>query len=1568
MKNRITFFMFLMFGLFFVFSPKTEVKAQTGADADTVPNLIFSEIRKIGGGARWGDYFYMEIANVGDSALNLKDFEINHFRTFNDFNTSNHPIPLPDTVLQPNSTLVMGLINDYHDRHLDDFSIHGPTWVDMFDKIDFPQYTDEGVPPGGGYDSVSPWNEGWDRMNLTWGEHCTYIEYHYPTGDSALADVLFGSFDENKNFVPSDGEADIAGVNADEGYYLFRKTSVKDGSTDWDQSRGGDVGDSEWLPVPYRDITAGRLTKTFTTIGHHGDADLTDQTVVPNNDNVSIDWDNNKITVPWGIRNQFIMDEFDLGPGIAWHYNLSGNREDSVHNVVNTGDTLTLYAVGNELMVKDFHLEQGPAANDNALVIHTNNRNVDPEDGDVWWTTPFYVTKDDPEMDSIQDVAFAERVDTLLKYLEKAPNATWEIKWVDGQERVDVKRGDILEVTAEDGSTTKEYFINADSVPPLSQNTNLSAITWPEAPAFLQNTPHWNHDTIPGFSSSKKAYEITVPYGTSAVPALKAYTQDLNATIDSVHRAISLSGPKENRTTSIVVRAEDDTTTTTYDVTFVEEKPERFIQPYKGEPMITQLGLGIYERRISYLEISVPGNQTVDLSNYMITNMSPPTDPNQLITNNWDDWSNRYVHYVPGYDFVADSASQWNNIPGIIEKDLAVNPVLQGGESFVIGHNHSWRFQDHHQNNHNWVAGDIDVYFTRQQFWDRREYFGLDQVQKMVTNGNDGISLTSDPAYFGEPGKNVVAIFKILNEEVKNGNKALGEDPADYQLIEVFGDYASDAAYSPGKDTLPDAWNNGIWRKPEYFTPDTAPGVQGSWANTDEESEWIYIGDQHLPEDIGYDDKNRTVGGGLGNHIFDPITIHESTVASLVYKVSDGYESPQDIKGVVAGTTVSDFMANLIPAHEEQELVVEGKGENDGIAEGDVLKVTSANDSNITEYNLIIGALSDDAELTSQEYTIEIDGGEGTISGIEMGTTVQEVIANVTKPQFATLYVTDEKVENLIPLKSLDVDTNYVNTLAKDNIKFEVIAENGTDRIVYDLKLAIPNNEAYLFSEVYTVDQEMRYVSRIPNGTNVKTLFEHLKANKGAGTKVIDRIGAERTMGDLKGDDMIVVKSPDGTKEKYYNLELVSEAGQENDAWVVSDVFTVNQVSDEISEIEDGMSVVIFNNLVRKAPNSTMTLHDSEGNEKTSGDIMTGDQLMVVSGNGKYSVTYELFIEGTEAKVFSNLYTVDQQDMVISGVAANTDLGVFAGNLEPSVGASMEVRDADGNKVEEGMILEGYQVYVVSGDGNLNNTYSINLQDYDAYALAKTQDLLVSQDPRNISLIPPETSIADFKAMLELAPEATMMVVDADGNEVTEGTITEELKLKVVSADGSKEVLYNLDIAEPGTEAYVLAVNTVAVDQDDLEISLIPKVTTVADFKTMVEPVEGATMKVLDGPDGSEVTEGNISAGYVLEVISGDETKTVEYELLLVTSIRSITGQHEISIYPNPARDVVMIKGLEDNSHIIIKNILGKTVKLLNSQDIIDGVISVNELSSGIYFINIKSKQHQYNPVKLIIE
>jgi hypothetical protein len=52
------------------------------------------------------------------------------------------------------------------------------------------------------------------------------------------------------------------------------------------------------------------------------------------------------------------------------------------------------------------------------------------------------------------------------------------------------------------------------------------------------------------------------------------------------------------------------------------------------------------------------------------------------------------------------------------------------------------------------------------------------------------------------------------------------------------------------------------------------------------------------------------IGNDIGQHFMNEPTFYKSTVTSVVYKVSDGYSMEEEIRGVVTGTSVADFLSN----------------------------------------------------------------------------------------------------------------------------------------------------------------------------------------------------------------------------------------------------------------------------------------------------------------------------------------------------------------------------------------------------------------------------------------------------------------------------------------------------------------------------------------------------------------------------------------------------------------------------------------------------------------------------------
>ena len=73
--------------------------------------------------------------------------------------------------------------------------------------------------------------------------------------------------------------------------------------------------------------------------------------------------------------------------------------------------------------------------------------------------------------------------------------------------------------------------------------------------------------TITGFDSSTLIYDKELPYGTTIVPTVAATTTDSKATKE-ITQAANLTGTEAQRTATVVVTAEDGTTTKTYKVIF----------------------------------------------------------------------------------------------------------------------------------------------------------------------------------------------------------------------------------------------------------------------------------------------------------------------------------------------------------------------------------------------------------------------------------------------------------------------------------------------------------------------------------------------------------------------------------------------------------------------------------------------------------------------------------------------------------------------------------------------------------------------------------------------------------------------------------------------------------------------------------------------------------------------------------------------------------------------------------------------------------------------------------------
>lgn len=1223
-------------------------------------NLIFTEMR--GDDTRFN---YIEITNTGTKTVDLAEFEVGNYDPwsapwYDNRIGENRRLRLPHKMLAPGQSYLICAYDDepYNIWPLDPERHLGQRtgYYNMFAKADLQihfESTEWGNFPAE-YDSVSPY--GRDLMD-NWGGRSAYYIMHYfketeLERDSIIVDAFNASYNAETSPFKSTGGSDAAGVTGATGNrILVRKATVTEGTGDaldsWTLIAGVDITDSEWLPLRFPQGGWNPLVKAFWTIGNHGDFTLSTESIKGKTSATVVDIPNKKITVPWGVRNEFyFLDNFVESPGLAWYYSLSAAQEDSAYASARTNDTITFYAVGNTLQEVKFVINVLPSTDADNIVIPKipMNYNSEQYNGTYVNMGAYCGITTGHEVDTIMagnmllGIGYNTRVDSLLKYLEKPAQATWEIQFVDGVQRADLKNGDRLKVTAKNGAA-KEYFIKINRYAP-NKIARLSAITWPDVPETLKGFFGWTGDTIPGFSGTNYDYVISIPADVAGMPALVAKPEMLNTQVQ-VNRATNLAGSLADRTVTFNTTAEDGTTKLAYHVTMNKEKALEDVEPYFADPFISEL---VFRDQWAnnYMEVVNPGNQLMDLSNYMFAwaGINSPAEAITMVTAT-DSWGQRYDKYIPGYKWV-DQAT-WETQPAMVIPDPAVDPLVYPGEVFVIGDR---RGGGQVTANDTWWGGyrtDVDL-GTGYNPWDETTADGL--TGWVATN------------YY---------LFRIDNDSIKLGLKA-ASDPNDFTLIDVFGSGDGTQLNINGRNINQ---IESFTRKSHIYKGN--PQFKGSFGTNDDDSEWLFADRAYwVSRGYGWPVDILMICSGLGSHFMNEVTVYKSTINSVAYKVSEGYGPDETLRGVKANTTVDDFLTRILKADPGQTLTLKNAAGTvltgtQKLTDGDKLEVLSADSVNTSVYTLNVTAngLSSNAILTSATYFISVDVTTGGIYLIPQGTKLTDAIAKVNVPEGATLTVVDGN-DAWVPFKKLNFDSTYVDVIVTDNIYFEVLAEDGLTMVRYQLVPDAEASDAFVTSDLYAVDQSTLLISFVPRGTEVSTFLRNVIPVRGATIKVVDKNGLERTKGGLYQDDMLVVTSKDGKVTKTYFLDMLRTEFLSTAylAYVLSDTYTVDQLGKLITKPVAESDITAFLAQLTPAFGAQMAIYDKNGVAKSSGKLMRGDVLKVTSADGKIVAVYTLELDYTAANTLRNVISVypnPTEDKVnINGVEAGNRIRVVS--------------------------------------------------------------------------------------------------------------------------------------------------------------------------------------------------------------------------------------------------------------------------------------------------------------------
>jgi hypothetical protein len=1111
-------------------------------------------------------------------------------------------------------------------------------------------------------------------------------------------------------------------------------------------------------------------------------------------------------------------------------------------------------------------------------------------------------------------------------------------RFYQGQGNLTIRSGEVVILTA------------LKSTEPLKEITSsrLSTILWPDIPDSLKNTMGWKGDTIPGFTPEKSIYTVQLPFGTKKIPVLYPVPRDVNAKIKISH-ATSLYDGDEEKKTVFSVTSGDGSSTLIYEIYFEVQGNSDAIQPFKAEPIISQLVMRA-KNSSSFIEIANPGNQPVDLKNYLFVtarNKSPEGAILQYSDTTSTSFTNRYTKYAPGYMFANDIA-EWHSRPGYLMEDTTTNAVVEGGDVFVIGgipeEGDRWDQQPMPQ----WYETDVILSPYRENEWG---------VKLPMWTEN----LFCDWNMWRHAG----FLFKIVNDSVKNGLKPI-LDPDDFELIDNYGSWNDSVWSFAGIE--PDIHANmpreySFTRKENIRHGNIGNGT--SMGTNPEDSEWIVR--KKGMEPAGWTQAGFWVAEGIGDHNPVQSKFHISTIYSEDYIISSGYSGLQYVEGVDVNVNVEEFYSHLMKEDPGQTLEVHSSSDgtvralSDTVENYDTLYVTSANQDNFTKYLIHVqeGGLSSDAVLISSVYTINTSETEskGTISGMKYGIPVTEILENINTPETALLYLTDQ-VGTYLPLKKLNYNFQPVNTSVKDSMFFKVIAQDKKTVINYQLVPDVSATDAFVISDVYDVNTEKLFIRYIPVGTNVSTFLNNVTPAPGADLTLIDTLGFQRNSGKIALNNKLRVISADGNDTVTYALIPC-----ETVIW--SEVYIISKGTEGLQKII-GVDVntnfeQFINNIIIADPNLDVEIHsNSDGSILASGDIISENDTLTVNTDAiviKYLIKIQEGGLDSDAVLTSGIYVINTIESESLGTIKEVEFGEsieeVISNINVPLTASLYALDRNYDPVSLNKSVHDSIIFlVISQDRKYRIMYEIQTNSSSGEAKVISDVYMVNQDFSMISLIPEATSVSIFYNNLIPVPGASLQLMDVNNNPVNEGTIKTGYKLKVISEDQSMERLYQLWIN--GEEAYVTS-DSLLVDQHNLIISGIPMSQDVNEFINLINPAPGATLKVVDKMIRSR-NSGPLEEGDLLWVISSNGKNLVEYSLdFFITGISY--SDDKISVYPNPVTGYVYIRGLKPNQRIQIINALGNIVIESAAKE----KVSVGYLPAGLYIVLIKDNNQHMN-------
>ncbi len=117
----------------------------------------------------------------------------------------------------------------------------------------------------------------------------------------------------------------------------------------------------------------------------------------------------------------------------------------------------------------------------------------------------------------------------------------------------------------------------------------------------------------------------------------------------------------------------------------------------------------------TFIEIANPGNQPINMENYMFQLAEAAGTPAEVLARNSTadsmDWVVRYRKYIPG--FKHGTLEEWKTNPGIMKPDPNVDPILEADGTFILGRYHGDQFNPDEPGTHMNKPEVVDIHWSQ---------------------------------------------------------------------------------------------------------------------------------------------------------------------------------------------------------------------------------------------------------------------------------------------------------------------------------------------------------------------------------------------------------------------------------------------------------------------------------------------------------------------------------------------------------------------------------------------------------------------------------------------------------------------------------------------------------------------------------------------------------------------------------------------------------------------------------------------------------------------------------------